>query len=203
MSHEHYIIQRLKTKTDYCAGIRQAVSELVHKYQERDEVRKKYQREHRSAQLQAYLEYSSLYRSTNWQRVLWKNMYQRTSPTSRNAKNYYHRGIRVCEEWCGEAGFLNFKAYIDEHLGPKPSKQHSLDRIRNDGNYEPGNIRWADQHTQQSNRRSSELSSAMRQIAVKLQSHGLTRVQIGSLLGISQSTVYRHLQPTAAEPVAA
>lgn len=64
--------------------------------------------------------------------------------------NYGARGIRVCDAWRDpESGFEAFIAII----GPRPSAAHSLDRIDNDGNYEPGNVRWADRQTQQRNRR--------------------------------------------------
>lgn len=52
---------------------------------------------------------------------------------------YGGRGIRVCEQW--RRDFAAFYAYI----GPKPSPHHVLDRIDNDGHYEPGNVRWVTQ----------------------------------------------------------
>lgn len=63
--------------------------------------------------------------------------------------HYGARGIEVCEAWRGPGAFALF---ID-HIGPRPSSSHSLDRINNDGNYEPDNVRWADRKTQQNNRR--------------------------------------------------
>lgn len=47
--------------------------------------------------------------------------------------------VQIAEEWRGIGGFERFFA----HLGPKPSEKHTLDRIKNDRGYVPGNVRWA------------------------------------------------------------
>ena len=64
---------------------------------------------------------------------------------------YGGRGIRVCDEWQGPVGFAAFLA----HVGPRPSPQHSIDRIDSDGHYEPGNVRWAPPDAQANNKRNS------------------------------------------------
>jgi len=65
--------------------------------------------------------------------------------TSGSYRDYGARGITVCERW---KTFENF--YVD--MGDPPDK-HSIDRINNDGNYEPGNCRWATSKEQRANQR--------------------------------------------------
>lgn len=68
--------------------------------------------------------------------------------------HYGGRGIQVCDEWRAKGGFELFFAY----MGPRPSAKHSIDRYPNrDGNYEPGNVRWATQSQQMSNTRNTRL----------------------------------------------
>ncbi len=61
--------------------------------------------------------------------------------------NYGGRGIRVCAAWRHD-----FQAFLD-HVGPKPSPSHSLDRIDVNGDYKPGNVRWATRREQRENTR--------------------------------------------------
>lgn len=81
---------------------------------------------------------------------IWICMKQRCYNKRKNRyNNYGGRGITVCDEW--RNSFISFYNY----MGKRPSSKHSLDRINVDGNYEPGNVRWATIHQQSSNRTNS------------------------------------------------
>lgn len=76
----------------------------------------------------------------------WTAMKQRCNGTNSSARKWYvPRGIKFCERWNNFANFL-------EDMGEAPPGM-SLDRINNDGNYEPGNCRWATPVQQAQNRR--------------------------------------------------
>jgi len=79
----------------------------------------------------------------------WQSMKERClNPNNRSYSRYGGRGICIYSEWMD---FVPFKDYVINNMGERPSG-HSLDRIDNDGNYEPDNIRWATISQQNNNR---------------------------------------------------
>lgn len=94
-------------------------------------------------------------RSTHPLYVIYHSMLRRCTKDSYPSwPRYGGRGIDVCDRWRND-----FWAFVED-MGPRPEgltptglHAYSLDRIDNDGNYEPGNCRWADASTQMKNRR--------------------------------------------------
>ncbi len=77
----------------------------------------------------------------------WVGMWQRcTNPNSEDFPNWGGRGIEVCKKW------KDFAAFVKD-VGPRPDASYSLDRINSDGNYKPGNVRWATASEQRLNQR--------------------------------------------------
>ena len=87
--------------------------------------------------------------------VTWRAMRQRCEdPNHRAFKDYGGRGIRVCERWThGDGDRTGFECFLAD-VGRRPAHDLQIDRYpNNDGNYEPGNVRWATVSEQARNRR--------------------------------------------------
>ena len=90
------------------------------------------------------LSYHPLYR-------VWQSMRLRClDPNHRAYPSYGGRGIGMCERW------QNSLAHFIEDMGEKPSPKHEIDRINNDGGYEPGNCRWVTRSENDRNRRNTK-----------------------------------------------
>lgn len=82
----------------------------------------------------------------------WNHMIQRCDKDYENNKRFYKdRGIKVCEEW------YDFLVFREWSLNNGFSENLSLDRIDNNGNYEPSNCRWATKEQQSNNTRATKL----------------------------------------------
>lgn len=86
--------------------------------------------------------------------LVWKDMIGRCyRPTAKNFRDYGARGITVCDRWrFGENGMSGFACYIAD-LGRRPSPELTVERKKNDGNYEPDNCHYATRLVQARNRR--------------------------------------------------
>ena len=79
---------------------------------------------------------------------VWEGIKQRClNPNHARYEYWGGRGVTVCQRWAE-----SFEAFYAD-MCPRPSPGHSIDRVDNDGNYEPGNCRWATASQQQRNRR--------------------------------------------------
>jgi hypothetical protein len=110
---------------------------------------------------------------------IWDGMLQRcTNPKQKGFHRYGGRGITVCDRW---RSFENFLADMGE-----PPQGTSLDRINNDGNYEPSNCRWATAEEQANNRRNNRI--------LTMDGRSLTVSQWSRLLKIGEGGIRHRLR---------
>lgn len=110
---------------------------------------------------------------------IWLQMrYRCRASTSPDFARYGAKGVRVCDRWD------SFEAFLED-MGPRPSRDHTLDRIDPAGNYEPTNCRWATRIQQQTNRRYNH----------RLEHEGLnlTISDWSRRTGLSESTILNRL----------
>lgn len=112
----------------------------------------------------------------------WLAVKSRCLNTKVEAYAYYGaRGITICAAWVKD-----FPAFF-KHVGPRPSPEYSLDRYPdNDGNYEPGNVRWATDEQQQANRRTT--------IWVTLDGEKIPLAEACRRLDINSNTVWMRMR---------
>ena len=112
----------------------------------------------------------------------WSNMIQRcTNPKNKRYKQYGARGITVCEPWRS-----SFTVFLRD-IGQKPSPRHTLERINNDGNYEPSNCKWATYKEQSQNQR-------FRFLPLTFDNKPITVQEIADLAGIKYSAACARLR---------
>lgn len=103
-----------------------------------------------------------------------------TDPSASGYRYYGGRGITVCGRWRE-----SFDAFLAD-MGPRPSPKHSIDRVNNNGNYEPGNCRWATAHEQHLN--------TSRKVIPALRGESLSVAEWAARIGISPSAIHRRLK---------
>lgn len=111
---------------------------------------------------------------------IWIHMRERClNPNSGSFKHYGGRGIRVCERWDSFSNFLG-------DMGARPSARHSIERINNNGNYEPENCKWATVYEQARNRSNTRI----------LILNGVARClsEWASITGLNVQTIHERLK---------
>jgi hypothetical protein len=111
----------------------------------------------------------------------WRGMLDRCYvPTKRWYERYGGRGIAVCERWRE-----SFAAFYED-VGPRPGDGYTIDRIDNDGDYEPSNVRWATRTQQARNTRRNRL----------IEIDGVTRcvAEWAELVGVKPQIIFTRMR---------
>lgn len=119
--------------------------------------------------------------SKHLERNSWKGMQERCyDKRHKNFKSYGGRGITVCKRWRD-----NFEAFYED-MGPRPTPKHSIERMDNNGNYEPKNCKWATDEEQHLNTR--------RTVFVEVEGKMVHLQKYVKGLGLNPNRVYNRLK---------
>lgn len=131
-------------------------------------------------------------RSPEWRS--WCHLRNRcNNPRNGSYHNYGGRGIKVCKRWDLFGNFL-------EDVGRRPSPNHTIHRINNDGDYEPGNVKWADLTEQHNNTRANRLITVNGErltVADASRKYGVNRLTLGYRLYVGWGEQRAATQPVA------
>ena len=110
-----------------------------------------------------------------------------TKPNYTGFHKYGGAGIGVYAGWKGREGFVAFC----EHIGPRPTMAHQIDRIDGTKGYEPGNVRWATSQEQNRNRKDN----------VNLTLHGETHcmAEWAERLGVTRQSLHKRINKWGVE----
>lgn len=111
------------------------------------------------------------------------NIISRCGPNcaEKSKKHYFLKGVKVL--------FKDFAEFYNE-VGERPSPEHSIDRIDGDGNYEPGNVRWATRNQQARNRSNVKLTEKDAEDIRRLLRSGISGPALARAYGVSNGTIY-------------
>ena len=117
---------------------------------------------------------------------IWKNMKRRCdSPNDKRYKTYGGKGVKVCEEWSNNYQSFKEWAYANGYDDSAEFQKCTLDRVDNDGDYEPNNCRWATMKEQANNKRTNRI--------VVYNGCKYTLTQLAEKIGMNKTTLKERL----------
>jgi hypothetical protein len=102
------------------------------------------------------------------------------NPNIRGSKYYIGKGIKVCDRW-----LHSYEDFLED-MGQRPSSKHSIDRINNDGDYEPSNCRWATIQEQANNKSTN--------VFITINGESKTARQWSDVTGVNCSIIYGRIR---------
>lgn len=118
---------------------------------------------------------------------IWNTMKRRCrKPGCDMYPNYGGRGIKVCDRWLGDDGFINFYRDMGKRPIGKDGRAYQIDRIDNNGDYCPENCRWVHPSINARNRSDN--------VCATVYGEKMCKQDICRILGISRTAVERHMK---------